>query len=113
MIIMKILFLAVREKKACNETKQYTSSTVKCVGRINAFSNTGPHKVSYMLSRSQYGAPLVAQHTLRRYAVSCQVLPSISLVTHSAALMILSSSSFTFCKTMPHTNPQKKKVQRS
>jgi len=31
------------------------SSTVMYVGDINTFSNTGPHKVSYVLSRSQYG----------------------------------------------------------
>jgi hypothetical protein len=31
------------------------SSTTKCVGEIYIFSNTGPHKVSYVFSRSQYG----------------------------------------------------------
>jgi len=30
-------------------------STIKYIGEINTFSNTGPHKVSYALTRSQYG----------------------------------------------------------
>jgi len=28
---------------------------MKCIGEINIFLNTGPHKVSYELSRSLYG----------------------------------------------------------
>jgi len=35
--------------------KRYTSSTLKYVKEIDTFSDIGPHKMSYVLSRSQYG----------------------------------------------------------
>jgi len=38
-----------------NKMKLYISSTIKCTGEINTFSNTGPYNSFYMLSRSQYG----------------------------------------------------------
>jgi hypothetical protein len=39
-----------------NDNKiKLTSSTVKFTGEIDIFSNTGPQKLPYMLSRSQYG----------------------------------------------------------
>jgi len=82
-----------------NKIKHYIriSSTTKCTGEINIFSNTGPHKFSYVLTQwNSIWAQLVAQHTSRQYSVSCQVLPSISLVVYSGALMILSHDSFTF-----------------
>jgi hypothetical protein len=34
-----------------NEMKHYMYSAIKCVGKIDTFSNTGPNKVSY--SRTQ------------------------------------------------------------
>jgi len=79
---------------------------------MDIFSNTGPHKVPYALSRSQYGT-IVAWHISRRYSVSGQVLANISLVTDSAALTILSCNWFTFCTfsrwTVSFTNLQTKK----
>jgi hypothetical protein len=33
---------------------KHISSNMKCIREINAFSNTGPHEVSYVLSRFQY-----------------------------------------------------------
>jgi hypothetical protein len=38
-----------------NKIKHYTSSTIKYSREIDIFSNTGPHKVPYVLSRCQYG----------------------------------------------------------
>jgi len=35
---------------------------MKYIGEIDTSSNTGPHKVSYMLSRSQYGTISVTTH---------------------------------------------------
>jgi len=60
-------------------------------------------------------APLVVQHTYR-YSVSGQVLTSISLVTHSAALTILTRNSFTFCFFTINNvfyRPSEEKIQRS
>jgi hypothetical protein len=37
-----------------NKVKHCISSTVKCIGEIDTFSNTGPHEVPYVLSGSQY-----------------------------------------------------------
>jgi len=37
-----------------NEIKSYTP-TMKCIGEIDTFSNTGPHKVFYVLCKFQYG----------------------------------------------------------
>jgi hypothetical protein len=34
---------------------KHISATIKCTGEIGTSSNTGPHKVSYVLSRSQSG----------------------------------------------------------
>jgi neutral trehalase len=36
-----------------NKIKHYVSSIVKYIGEIDTFSNIGPHRVSYVLSRSQ------------------------------------------------------------
>jgi hypothetical protein len=72
-----------RNSTDVSKIKDYVSSTMKCAGQISTFSKTGPHKVPYVLSRSQY--------------VARQVLASFSLVTHSAALTIASCNSFTFC----------------
>jgi len=38
-----------------NKTKHYIYLTVNCIGEIDTLSNTGPHNVSYVLSKSQYG----------------------------------------------------------
>jgi hypothetical protein len=38
-----------------SKMKYDVSSTIKCAGEIHMFPDTGPHKVSYVLSRSQYG----------------------------------------------------------
>jgi len=38
-----------------NKIKHQVHSTIKCIGEIYAFSNTGVQKVSYVLNRSQYG----------------------------------------------------------
>jgi len=35
--------------------KHYKFSTIKCLGELDIFSDTGPHKVPYVLSRCQYG----------------------------------------------------------
>jgi len=35
--------------------KKYISSTIKYIGEIDTFANTGPQKVPYMLNRSEYG----------------------------------------------------------
>jgi hypothetical protein len=68
-----------------------------------------------MLNRYSIWATLVAQHIWRWYLVSCQVLASISLVIHFAALTILSCNSFTFftfhSKHMSFTKPQNKKYR--
>jgi hypothetical protein len=37
-----------------NKIKHYMSSIEKCTGEIDAFSNTGPPKVPYVISGSQY-----------------------------------------------------------
>jgi len=38
-----------------DKIKHHVPSTIKCIGEIDTFLNTGPHKVPYMLSRSHYG----------------------------------------------------------
>jgi hypothetical protein len=53
-------------------------------------------------------------HTSRQYSVSCWVLSSISLVTHSAALTILSCNSFKFVlihDNVLHKPPEKKRSE--
>jgi hypothetical protein len=34
---------------------KHVSSTMKCIGKIDTFSNIGPHEVSYVLIRSKLG----------------------------------------------------------
>jgi hypothetical protein len=67
-------------------------------------------------------APLVARHTSRRFLVSRQVLESVSLVTHSAALTIVTQLNHIFAlyhdKQYPlqaprRKNPDKKQSYRS
>jgi hypothetical protein len=36
-----------------NKIKHCTHSTIKCIGEMDTFSNTGPHKAPYVLSTSQ------------------------------------------------------------
>jgi len=59
-----------------SKIKHYVSSTMKCIGEINTFSNIGPHKVMRSVDIS-----MAAQHVSRWCSVSCQALASISVVT--------------------------------
>jgi hypothetical protein len=69
-----------------SKTKQFISSTIKFIREIDTFSNTGLHKVPNMLIRSQYGHHLWHDTRQDCFQVLRQVLASISLLTHSAAL---------------------------
>jgi hypothetical protein len=40
---------------ALNVNNICISSTIRCIGEIDMFSNTGPHNVPYVLSICQYG----------------------------------------------------------
>jgi hypothetical protein len=44
----------VHQAVNCNKIKHFVPSAVKCIEEINIFSNTGPYKVSYVHSISQY-----------------------------------------------------------
>jgi phosphoheptose isomerase len=68
------------------------SSAIKCMKKLIHSHTLDPTK---FLMYSIW-APLVARHTTRRYSVYRQVLTSISLVTHCAALTVLSHNSVTF-----------------
>jgi hypothetical protein len=60
-------------------------STIKCIAEMDTFSNSGPHKVPYVLSRSQYGTFSGKTHIKTIFSFWTGT-GSVSLVTHSAAL---------------------------
>jgi len=53
-----------------NKIEHYTPSTVKCIGEINTFSNTGSHRISYVLSRSRYGTISSTTHIKTIFSLS-------------------------------------------
>jgi len=55
-----------------NKIKHYVSSSIKCVGEIYTFSNTGPHKLSYFLNRCQYDHHYWLDK-LARYCQACHL----------------------------------------
>jgi len=68
------------------------SPDIKCIDEIDTFSNTGPHKLSYGLGRSEHGHHL--WHETHQDDVQC--LSSVPLVMRPAAVTILLHNSFKF-----------------
>jgi hypothetical protein len=59
-----------------NKIKYHIASVIKCTGGSGTFSNSAPHQV--------------ARHSSRQYSVPHHILAVILLVTHPAALTIIS-----------------------
>jgi hypothetical protein len=73
-----------------NKIKHYISWAIKCNRKIDTFSNTGPYKAPYVLSRSPY------EHTSRRLAdISFHSLgssdDSVSQLSHILHLLTVNS----------------------
>jgi hypothetical protein len=77
-----------------NQIKHYISSTIKCIREIIHFQILDLKKC---LCSADLNVGTINGMTHKMVLVSCQVLASILLVMHSAALTILSCDSLTLC----------------
>jgi len=103
-----------------DKIKHFKSSTIKYTGEIDTFSNTGTHKISYVLSRAQHDHfSVVALGTSRWYLASRQVLNKFFIgkafcsSDDSVTQLIHMLYIFTINNAPYNTHPHSKRIQRS